>query len=180
MNHNMNEEASNKNWLVRIVKSKATYVVILLIISNIVFYLKYKDAEWSLKYSRAVPRIELSNTLKYSPGLLNGRIIGFVAFKNIEDQPKDLKQYLIIEANNQVFTAQDVYAFDSLAPRYTEPYALKVVENNNNNITLKDDTGNVFIIDKPLATVSWIDPQGDRSDLIIDDSQYRDFILSLY
>ena len=79
-----------------------------------------------------------------------------------------------------MFTAQDVYAFDSLAPRYTEPYALKVVENNNNNITLKDDTGNVFIIDKPLATVSWIDPQGDRSDLIIDDSQYRDFILSLY
>jgi hypothetical protein len=162
-------------------------IIVILLIGNFYFFLQQQDSEYQLRFLKSIPRIELSNTLTFDSNIAQGKVIGFVAFKNTEKQPKNLKQYIVIEAqgiqgtnDQQVFTAQDVYAFNNLAPRYTDPYILKEVDNSINQLTLKDDAGNIFLIDKPTSKISWLDPQGDQSDLITSLTEHQNFLIEIY
>lgn len=162
-------------------------VIGVLVVTNLVAIGMYKSSEWDARYQRTIPRVELSKSLTFrGQNSSIGKISGFVAFKNKSDQPKDVRQYIIIEATdlidpegNQVYTKDEVLAFDVLSPRYSGEEPLRVVDNNSSQITFKDDEESTFVINKSTKEVTYTDLNGDQAYLITDEDDFREFIKSL-
>lgn len=162
-------------------------LIVILLITNIITFLMYKSLKWDLIFTKAVPDVELVNYLSInSNDLVSGSITGFVLFENPEDQPKDMRQYIKISATNQrnaagnqVFIYQDIIKMNVLAPRYFDPTFLSVKETSGSVITLTDDDNNLYYLNKNTREVRLVDSGGDKTKLITDDSDFRDFFVDL-
>lgn len=162
-------------------------IIAFLVVLSVVFYLKYLDLKYEMMYQNAIPNIELTNSMTFDSrtGWATGSISGFVAFKNINDQPKGgAKQYYVIEALNlpdgnssQVFTYDDIFVMPYLSPRSVGKSILKVTNDLGDTLTLEDEAGDVFKIDKTTKEVVVFDRGGDSVYLITDDQKFRDFML---
>lgn len=158
-------------------------IIILLVIIGILFIQK-QDYKFTLLYQyQAIPDIELMNTLTVTQNGLSGEVRGFVKFDNIADQPKDLRQYYIIKPLNkfdenlrQYFSIEEIIKMQYLAPSSLGLSELVEVSETANTITLEDEGGNKFFIDKLTKKVSMKDDTGDSTILITSDNSYGDFI----
>ena len=116
-------------------------------------------------------------------GGLSGEVRGFVKFDNIADQPRDLRQNYIIKPFNkfdenlrQHFSLEEIIKMQYLAPRSLGFSELVEVSETGNTITLEDENGNKFFIDKSTKEVSMKDATGDSTTLITSDNDFGDFI----
>lgn len=176
-----------KSFLKKLFSSKiySIIVTVLLGISILSIIAQNRSNKFNELYSHlAVPQVELTNTLDFRNKLATGKLVGFVAFENIENQPKDLRQYIIIEPSDyiaeldrQYFTVQNVYAMRYLAPRYSEKEILNVKSNNGNTLELVDESGNLYSLNKSSGEVILIDVNGDITRLITNQSKFQDFIV---
>ena len=158
-------------------------IAILLLIIGVLFVQK-QDYKYTLLYQyQAIPDIELINTLTTTQAGLSGEVKGFVKFDNITDQPKNLRQYYIIKSLNkfdgnsrQYFSLEEIIKMQYLAPRSLGFSELVEVSETSNTITLEDESGDKFIIDKSTKGVSMKDAAGDSTSLITNDNDYGDFV----
>lgn len=167
-------------------KNKWSIIIIVILLIIIATLFSQKQAlKYSLIEYQSIPRIGLHNTLDYSSSnnLFSGEISGFVAFNNIGDQPHNLTQYFIIEPtnkldekSNQVFSVGEILALAGLAPSNTDKWEARVKGNSSTTVTLGDDNGNQFFIDKLTKEISMTDKQGDKTKLITSDTDYRTFM----
>ena len=158
-------------------------IIVLLIMVGVLFGQK-QDYKFTLLYQyQAIPDIELINTLTTTQGGLSGEVRGFVKFDNVADQPKNLRQYYIIKPLNkfdgnlrQYFSLEEIIKMQYLAPRSLGFSELVEVSETGNTITLEDESGNKFFIDKSTKKVSMKDATDDGTTLITSDNAYGDFI----
>jgi len=159
-------------------------IIIVLLITIGVLFGQKQDYKFTLLYQyQAIPDIELINTLTTTQGGLSGEVRGFVKFDNTEDQPKSLRQYYIIKPLNkfdgnsrQYFSLEEIIKMQYLAPRSLGFSELVEVSETGNTITLEDESGNKFFIDKSTKKVSMKDATDDSTTLITSDNAYGDFI----
>lgn len=144
----------------------------------------------SLKYSRLyeveyVPDIDISNSLFYSvkDNFNSGSIKGFVTFDNITEQPKKLRQYYIIEPLNRLdgnlnrlFSLDTVVKLEFLPPTSIGKSVLTEISNSEVELTLVDEAGNKFYINKNTGAVTMRDVSGDNTRLITSPLEYQDFM----
>lgn len=164
-------------------KISITIIIILLVIIGVLFFQK-QDYKFTLLYQyQAIPDIGLMNTLTTTQNGLSGEVRGFVKFNNIADQPKNLRQYYIIKPLNkfdenlrQYFSIEEIVKMQYLAPRSLGLSELFEVSETSSTITLEDEGGNKFFIDKLTKKVSTKDSAGDITTLITNDNLYGDFI----
>lgn len=141
----------------------------------------------SLLRLKATPRIDLYALTEFNKtGYHAIKISGFVAFKNRNNQPKDLGQYYMIESllgrdnkGKQLFQLRKIIAFYNLAPKELDPILLKIKVETTINLILEDTQGNTFTIDKLNQKVTMNDITGDNTYLITSQSEFQDFILDL-
>lgn len=164
-------------------KISISIIIILLIVVGVLFSQK-QNCEYTLLYQyQTIPDIELKNTLQESRDGIIGEIRGFVKFDNLENQPKDLRQYYIIKPLNkfdknlsQYFSLEEVIKMQYLSSKSMGILELVEINETDRMITLEDEVGNQFFINKITKEVSMRDMTGDNTTLITDDSDYRDFI----
>ncbi|MEK7655503.1 MAG: hypothetical protein AAB386_02390 [Patescibacteria group bacterium] len=158
-------------------------IIVLLVIIGVLFGQK-QDYKYTLLYQyQAIPDIELINTLTASQSGLSGEVRGFVKFDNIADQPRDLRQYYVIkplnkfnENSRQYFSLEEIIKMRYLAPKSLGSSESVEVSETSNTITLEDENGNKFFIDKSTKEVSMKDATGDSTTLITSDYDFGDFI----
>lgn len=176
------------NWLKQ---NRFKIFLILIAVLIILFqYLQNLGLKYDIAYFKAVPSIDLYNSAEFrkdSSSYDKIYISGFVAFEDINEQPRDLRQYYIIESllqrdNNlkQVFRLREVISFYNIPPKEFDPVLLTEENNSSTKLTLKDEIGSLFIIDKLTGEVIMRDITGDKTYLITDDSEYRDFMLNFW
>jgi len=178
---NMNKENIKNTIWKR--KFSILVIIVLLVIISILFGQK-QDYKFTLLYQyQAIPDIELINTLTTTQGGLSGEVKGFIKFDNIADQPKNLRQYYIIKSLNkfdgnlrQYFSLEEIIKMQYLAPRSLGLSELVEVSETGNTITLEDESGNKFFIDKSTKEISMKDATDDSTALITSDNDYGDFI----
>jgi len=162
-------------------------IIVLLIVVGVLFIDK-QNLKWDLILYRCVPHIGLTNTLNDSldGDLLYGQVRGFVLFDKEDDQPKNASQYYIIEPLqkldnnfNQIFSVEEIIVLDSLPPTSIGIWELRQKSESNRIITLKDEEGNQFFIDKTSKEITMKDLTGDSVRLITSDSEYHDFMWNL-
>ncbi|MFA5413054.1 MAG: hypothetical protein WC348_00740 [Patescibacteria group bacterium] len=176
------DEGTIKNAILN-KKILISVIVILLIATGVLFFQK-QNYKYTLLYQcQAIPDIELKNTLQESQGGVIGEIRGFVKFDNLEDQPKDLRQYYIIKPLNkfdkdlsQYFSLEEVIKMQYLPPKSMGISELVEVNETDRIITLEDENGNQFFIDRLTEEVSMRDTTGDSPTLITSDRDYEKFI----
>lgn len=164
-------------------KISISIIIILFIVIGILIG-QTQDNKYTLLYVyQAIPDIELINTLQETQSGMLGEVKGFVKFDNPEDQPKDLRQYYIIKSLNkfnenlsQYFSLEEVIKMNYLSPRSLGISEIIEVNETDRIITLEDENGNQFFIDKTTKEVSMRDATGDNTTLITDDSDYGDFV----
>ncbi|MEK7629182.1 MAG: hypothetical protein AAB394_01510 [Patescibacteria group bacterium] len=160
------------------------FIIIFLLVIIGVLFVQKQNYKFTLLYQyQAVPDIELINTLVVTQNGLSGEVKGFVKFDDITDQPKDLRQYYIIKPLNkfdgnsrQYFLMEEIIKMQYLSPRSLEFLELIEVSETGNTITLEDENGNKFFIDKLTKEVSMRDNDGDSTTLITNDNDFADFI----
>ena len=163
----------------------AIIIIFILLVAVIGLFFQTITLKNSLIEYQSVPRIALTNTLSYSSAdsSFHGSVTGFVAFNNIKDQPHDLTQYYVIEPlnrldvnSNQIFSLDEIIAMNILSPASIGKSELNVKSNSSSTLTLEDERGNQFFIDKITREVSMRDAGGDKTKLITNDLRYRDFM----
>jgi hypothetical protein len=180
-------------------KKIAIPIIVVLVISNIGFFLAWKGEQSDrLYYDYAVPHIELISAMGfYGIDTYNGQVVtsqnrgdiafgkisGFVVFSNPEDQPRGARQYYTIEATdsydskgNQIFTLTDTMKLNAISPRSFDKEMLEVISNTDQFVTLQNESGQSFRINKRTDEVAITDAQGDMVSLITNQSDYKDFI----
>lgn len=174
-------------------KKNYVWLLIFIILTFIIIFL-FAEKQ-SLKYKilyeyEAVPNLELLNNMSFdSNGKASGKISGFVAFNQITNQPKNIKQYYEIEAldfydknSKQLFIYDDIIKTEVLSPKSIGKTLLYITKNDANTLTLTDEQGNLFTILKQnnrAIYVSMQDITDDMTYLITDDLKYRDFIINI-
>lgn len=158
-------------------------IIIALLITVGVLFGQKQNYKFTLLYQyQTIPDIELINTLRTAQGGLSGEVRGFVKFDNIADQPRNLRQYYIIkplnkfDGSHQYFSLEEIIKMQYLSPRSLGFSELVEVSETGNTITLEDESGNKFFIDKSTGEVSTKDATGDSTTLITSDNDYGDFI----
>lgn len=164
-------------------KSLIIAIVALLVIIGVLFFQKQNYKFILLYQYQVVPDIELTNTLTMTQNGLSGEVRGFVKFDNTADQPKNLRQYYILKPLNkfvgnsqQYFSLEEIIKMPYLAPRNLGVSELVEVSETSKIITLENEIGNKFFIDKLTKGVSMKDVTGDSTTLITSDNSYGDFI----
>lgn len=164
-------------------KNPALFIIIILLTTSVVLFIEKQELKYSLIDFQSIPHIDLTNTLDFGSSSFTGEIRGFVVFENKEDQPKDLRQYYIIEPinqrdekSNQVFLLDDVIVLSPLPPTSIGKTLLLEKNESGEEITLVDEDGNQFFINKASKEVSMIDATGDMTRLITSNSDYKDFM----
>lgn len=138
---------------------------------------------WQLTEAKSIPDVQLINYLKFDErNIASGRVTGFVLFDDKTKQPKDLRQYIQIEASSdfkngkQVFLLTDIIKMKPLSPRFLEPIDLFVQSISNGVVTLADNGNNLYFIDKETSDVSTFDSTKDTAKLITSDSKFWDLM----
>ena len=75
---------------------------------------------------------------------------------------------------------EEIIKMQYLSPRSLEFLELIEVSETGNTITLEDENGNKFFIDKLTKEVSMRDNDGDSTTLITNDNDFADFIKNDY
>lgn len=178
----------DKNTVKNIFINRKLSILFIFVLLVLVFYLFgiNQDYKYTILYKyQSVPDIELTNTLQEIQGELSGEVRGFVKFDKLEDQPKQLKQYYIIkplkleESQSQYFSIEEIIKMDYLAPRSMGTTILTEVNKSKNIITLEDEYGQQYFIDRNTKEVSIRDANGDTTVLIANDTDFADFIREL-
>jgi hypothetical protein len=157
-------------------------IIVVLLVMVGVFFGEKQDYKFTLlNQYQVVPDVELINTLMETQGGLSGEVRGFVKFDNSADQPKDLRQYYIIKrlvdgSLRQNFSLEEIIKMQYLSPRSLGLSELVEVSDTGGTISLEDENGNKFFIDKSTKKISMKDAAGDNTTLITSDNDYRDFI----
>ncbi len=159
-------------------------IIIALIVIIAILFGQKQDYKFTLLYQyQAIPNIELINALATTQGGLSGEVKGFVKFDNIVNQTKDLRQYYIIKAldkfnkdSRQYFSLEEIIKMQYLAPKSLGFSELVEVSETDNTITLEDENGNKFFIDKSTKEVVMKDATGNNATLITNNNDYKDFI----
>lgn len=182
----------------RFFKKNISIILLLCLIVYLGLSLYYtkQNYEYYRIQQKSIPDIDLSN-LQYevSSELLSANddyivsASGFVAFYDFEQQPKDLRQYYIIDTdvfNTDLITGERVYkrkfsVEEIIKMTYLPPRSLGVDEifiNNESDdeLILEDTSGNLFIIDKRTERIVIHDVTGDRTKLITDNNEFADFM----
>ena len=158
--------------------------VIIFAIASLVFYFQKIDLKHQIYYLKSIPDVELYNYLVINDsGFVIGEAAGFVAFRDIDNQPKGLRQYVSIKAldtfdsySRQLFSVEDIISIDPLPPTRCDPVLLFVEQKNDSSITLSDNDQNKFILDRNDLEVRLLDNTGDQSRLITNIDDYREFM----
>lgn len=173
---NIKKMISKRNFSIHI-------IIVLLVIIGVLFIQKQNYKTTLLYQYQAIPDIELTNILTTTQSGLSGEVRGFVKFDNMADQPKNLRQYYIIKPLNkfdgnsrQYFSLEEIIKMQYLASRSLGLSELVEVNETGNTITLEDEGGNKFFVDKSTKHVSMKDATGDSTTLITNDNDYGDFI----
>ena len=165
--------------------NKQLLIIVILLITIGVLYFRNQDSKYSLIEYQSVPRIKIVNLLDYSSddNLFHGCAKGFVAFNNINNQPHGLTPYYIIEPlnkfdekSNQIFSVETIVAFNNLSPESIGKDEVFEKNNSLSTLTLEDEYGNLFFINKITKEVSMRDATGDETRLITSNSAYRTFM----
>ncbi|PWB38612.1 MAG: hypothetical protein C3F02_02770 [Parcubacteria group bacterium] len=175
--------------IIKFFKKPSTLVIIVLLVTIFVLSLKNSDLKYSRLYEvETIPDINLTNSLyNYSNDNYSaGSISGFVAFYDKDSQPKGLKQYYIIgplnkldENLNRIFSLEEIVKMDYLPPTSINKYELRETSESYQMLTLEDETGNMFFINKNSDEVTMRDVGGDNTRLITNQSDYKNFIINL-
>lgn len=196
----MNKSSSNK-VVSYVLKNKMPLAVIfILFVWAMSVSYKNDKLEFSLLYGyETVPHIELVGGMGFygrdtymgkvvtssHPGdIAYGKISGFVKFDDETEQPKNLWQYYIIEPTilrdtegTQLFTLEEVIKVSHVAPKSFGKEVLTVINNSIDFVTFKSEEGIAVRIDKRTNDVVVTDAEGDKTSLIVNSSDYRDFML---
>lgn len=112
-----------------------------------------------------------------------GKVTGFVKFDDIKDQPKTARQYYVIEAlnefdqnGNQYFELEEFIKMNYLPLKSLGTTEVVEVRETSSTITLEDEDGNNFYIDKATMDVSMRDLRGNNVEFITNDSDFKEFM----
>jgi len=161
----------------------------ILLIAVGVLYSQTQTLKWEIVREKSIPDVELINYLTFdSNNIASGSVTGFVAFDDVEKQPKGMRQYVQITASNdliyasQVFYLVDIIKMDAIAPRYFDPVVLTIRSVEGSAITLTDGDNNSYLINKNTKEVSMFDSTRDVTTLITNQADFgkfmREFLLS--
>ena len=165
-----------KNWD----KIIGVLLILIFLYSAIFFFSKSQDYKFDILYEyETVPSIDLIYNYP-------NEIKGFVKFDNINDQPRDSRQYYIIKALNQkddlglpLFSIEEILKFSYIPPKSISIETMHVKNIINNEIiVLEDEDKNQYFINTKENTVNGIDAGGDKTTLMTSNSDYKDFITS--
>ncbi len=151
-------------------------------------YLEIENNKYFIFYQyKSIPDIYIGNTLYNTQDGWRGEIKGFVRFAHIEDQPKDIRQYYILRAldkynekSQQYFSLEDIVDTQYLPPQSIGTTYLLETSDVGTSVTLTDEHGNLFFIDKSTGGISMRDVTGEHSSLITSNLEYRDFMKELW
>lgn len=171
-----------------IVKNKIFLLIIIILLITVgVLYGENMDLKYSRLYEvDTVPDISLTDSLFYYSGsnYNNGSIRGFVVFDNKNDQPRELRQYYIIEPSdkldenlNRIFSLEEIIKMNYLPPQSMGKVELRQIDWSYKGPTLIDDAGNKFFINNNSDEVTMEDVTGDETRLIMSDLEYKDFMI---
>jgi len=175
-----------KGKVISFIRSNLSKLIIVALVVTIGFLLMAnKNLEFSLIDYQAIPHIDLNNTLSYSgaSNSFEGEARGFIVFANKKDQPKNMRQYYIIEStknrdeqNNQIFFLEDFLVLPSLPPTSLGKTVLLEKSRSGEAVALEDENGNQFYLDTNSKEISMKDATGDITRLITSNSEYKEFM----
>lgn len=163
-------------------------IIILLLLLSLGFFVQTLSLKQEALWQKSVPSVELTNSLSIgNNSIVSGDVVGFVKFNDKRDQPRTMEQYIKITAldefdseANQLFLYQDIIKMNLLAPRFFDPVYLKTISKDGDRITLSDEDGNLFFINKITAQVGMFDATSDKTTLVTDMFDFRDFVFDFY
>ena len=172
------------------------------------YYLsKYNDSEdYIILYHKAIPSIELRNVLNFykvvnvggnveflestdPSGFGMGEVAGYIKFKKSEDQPKQFQQYYVIEADPDFYSIpvkeqyflSEYYRMRALPTRKTtDREELSIVEDTPQVITLEQEGGVLFMINKLTKEVHISDSRGHETSLVTDEYEFKKLMMDLW
>lgn len=154
----------------------------LLLISNIFLYINLKiERKYEAFYEfKSVPDIELINTFNKKYGITFGGASGFIKFENIDNQPKNARQYYIIKPidrdnEGRTFSLENIIKLQYLPPKSLGTVKLKTIKNEDNELILEDDKAGRYYIDKENR-ISIIDFDGEKTTLITNQLDFFNFM----
>lgn len=184
----------NEKWL----KSKKvllTTTFVLLIIIGIQYFQNI-DLKYKLLYLKAVPHIDLLNAqyeFEYESVSEDDDYVvnasGFVVFYDVEQQPKGLRQYYVIDTEfesdlmsngyrlTRKFTIKEIIVMPHLPPKVIGTEEMTIKNESNGVLVLKDESGNMYTINKQTEEITMQDVTGDKTHLITSSMDYEDFML---
>lgn len=152
--------------------------VVILAVVSLWQFMEKKGLEYELVLQRSIPHVDLTNVQFVDGGRFYAYITGFVVFKNEADQPKDMRQFYMIEPtiSPDVYTLKEIFEMNLLPPRVFDPVMLDVAQENNSMLVLVDENGNTWTINKLTKEVQMLDSTGDATYLITSNMEYQDFM----
>lgn len=170
-----------KEKIVSFIKRRYVWIIItIMLITTVNLFFQKQDLRFSLINYQAIPSIKLTNTLGYSSSSNSflGDATGFVKLEEKNSQPKDLRQYYVIQPtsqrdknSNQVLILDEIVVLPSLSPESIGKTKLIKSGENGNKIILEDENGLRFFFNRDSREISMEDAR-----LITSDSEYRDFM----
>jgi len=165
-------------------KKPTTYIIMILLVVVVSLYFQTLDLKYNRLYQiETVPDIDLINTLNYpqKDGIFTGYASGFVVFNDINEQPKELKQYYTIRALtqfddsfNQIFSLEESIKMGYIPLRILDRVELREVRDTNSSLILEDRNGTRFTVNKRTSVITMED--GDV-ELITNNLDYKNFII---
>jgi hypothetical protein len=154
-----------------------TVIIIGLLIVIGILVLKNNNYKYDLfYYHQIVPDIELYNGLSIKGGNVTGEVSGFVTFLNKDDQPKDLKQYYIINFKGESASLKEVIKMRGLPPKNIGLTSLEKVRETTEDIEFVDEFNNSFFVVKDSGAIWMIGSDGDKTVLFDSEYSYRDLM----
>lgn len=161
-------------------KKEKVLVAIVVVLAVVAFwqFMEKRSAQYDLVLYRSIPQVDLTNVQYVDGGRFYAYITGFIAFNDETDQPKDMRQYDMIEptANPEVYTLKEIFVMNLLPPKVFDPVILSVAQETGSLLVLVDTNGNTWTINKLTKEVQMLDSTGDATYLITSNMDYQDFM----
>lgn len=153
-------------------------VIVVLAIVALWQFMEKKGLEHELLWQQSIAHVDLTNLQYVQGGRFYANITGFVAFYDSSEQPKDMRQYYMIEPtyDPKIYTIKEIFAMNLLPPRMFDPITVDVAQDNATVLVLVDESGNTWNINKLTKEVQVLDSTGDSTYLITDNTKYQDFM----
>ena len=182
------EKIKSKNVLIAL-------LVLLIIYLGINLLLTKQDYKYHMIQQKIIPDIDLSN-IQYEfehesvseddDYIVNAS--GFVAFYDLNQQPKDVRQYYIIDTdfeNNLIsgkyistreFTIKEVIKMPYLPPKVIGTEEMTIKNESSDKLALEDESGNIYIVNKRTKEITIGDVTEDKTRLIADNNEFENFM----